>query len=43
MKGVLKRVVHVDGVIRRLHEVGKRIDASKAQVDFLAESVNELD
>ena len=43
VKGVLKRALHVDGVIRRLHEVAKRIDASKAQVVFLAESVNELD
>merc|ERR1712204_110039 len=41
VKGVLKRALHVDGVIRGLHEVAKHIDASKAQVVFLAESVNE--
>merc|ERR1719291_363167 len=41
VRGVLKRALHVDGVIRGLHEVAKHIDASKAQVVFLAESVNE--
>merc|ERR1712087_193335 len=41
VKGVLKRSLHVDGVIRGLHEVAKHVDASKAQVVFLAESVNE--
>merc|ERR1719218_94925 len=41
VKGVLKRSLHVDGVIRGLHEVAKHIDASKAQVVFLAESCNE--
>merc|ERR1712050_636470 len=41
IKRVLKRALHVDGVIRGLHEVAKHIDASKAQVVFLAESCNE--
>merc|ERR1712129_569793 len=41
VKGVLKRALHVDGVIRGLHEVAKHGDASKAQVVFLAESCNE--
>eukprot|EP00931_Biecheleriopsis_adriatica_P089157 TRINITY_DN6332_c0_g1_i4.p2 TRINITY_DN6332_c0_g1~~TRINITY_DN6332_c0_g1_i4.p2 ORF type:complete len:141 (-),score=51.04 TRINITY_DN6332_c0_g1_i4:182-604(-) len=41
VKGVLKRALMVDGVIRGLHEVAKHIDASKAQVVFLAESCNE--
>mmetsp|Transcript_33668 Transcript_33668/g.77955 ORF Transcript_33668/g.77955 Transcript_33668/m.77955 type:complete len:141 (-) Transcript_33668:23-445(-) len=41
VKGVLKRALHVDGVIRGLHEVAKYIDAAKAQVVFLAESCNE--
>merc|ERR1712024_411240 len=41
VKGVLKRALLVDGVIRGLHEVAKHIDASKAQVVFLAESCNE--
>merc|ERR1712087_381895 len=41
VKGVLKRAMGVDGVIRGLHEVAKHIDASKAQVVFLAESCNE--
>eukprot|EP00441_Pelagodinium_beii_P026296 CAMPEP_0197662546 /NCGR_PEP_ID=MMETSP1338-20131121/53870_1 /TAXON_ID=43686 ORGANISM="Pelagodinium beii, Strain RCC1491" /NCGR_SAMPLE_ID=MMETSP1338 /ASSEMBLY_ACC=CAM_ASM_000754 /LENGTH=139 /DNA_ID=CAMNT_0043240441 /DNA_START=55 /DNA_END=474 /DNA_ORIENTATION=- len=40
-KGVLKRALMVDGVIRGLHEVAKHIDSSKAQVVFLAESCNE--
>merc|ERR1712224_1185918 len=38
---VLKKALHVDGVIRGLHEVAKHIDAGKAQVVFLAESCNE--
>merc|ERR1711933_174009 len=41
MKGVLKKALVVDGVIRGLHEVAKYIDAGKAQVVFLAESCNE--
>eukprot|EP00441_Pelagodinium_beii_P041465 CAMPEP_0197647352 /NCGR_PEP_ID=MMETSP1338-20131121/25011_1 /TAXON_ID=43686 ORGANISM="Pelagodinium beii, Strain RCC1491" /NCGR_SAMPLE_ID=MMETSP1338 /ASSEMBLY_ACC=CAM_ASM_000754 /LENGTH=138 /DNA_ID=CAMNT_0043221125 /DNA_START=65 /DNA_END=481 /DNA_ORIENTATION=- len=41
VKGVLKRSLQVDGVIRGLHEVAKNIEASKAQVVFLAESCNE--
>mmetsp|Transcript_73920 Transcript_73920/g.130596 ORF Transcript_73920/g.130596 Transcript_73920/m.130596 type:complete len:140 (+) Transcript_73920:72-491(+) len=41
VKGVLKRALQVDGVIRGLHEVCKYIEASKAQVVFLAESCNE--
>merc|ERR1719238_2507302 len=41
VKGVLKKALAVDGVIRGLHEVAKHIDASKAQVVFLAEGCNE--
>ena len=41
VRGVLKRSLVVDGVIRGLHEVAKHIDAGKAQVVFLAESCNE--
>merc|ERR1719148_371405 len=41
IRRVLKRALAVDGVIRGLHEVAKHIDASKAQVVFLAESCNE--
>merc|ERR1712167_354359 len=41
VKKVLKNALVVDGVIRGLHEVAKYIDASKAQVVFLAESCNE--
>mmetsp|Transcript_63097 Transcript_63097/g.112144 ORF Transcript_63097/g.112144 Transcript_63097/m.112144 type:complete len:140 (-) Transcript_63097:70-489(-) len=41
VKGVLKRSLQVDGVIRGLHEVAKNIEASKAQVVMLAESCNE--
>merc|ERR1719413_73093 len=41
VKGVLKKALVVDGVIRGLHEVAKYIDAGKAQVVFLAESCNE--
>merc|ERR1712196_296948 len=41
VKGVLKRALHVDGVIRGLHEVAKNVEASRAQVVFLAESCNE--
>jgi small subunit ribosomal protein S12e len=41
IKKVLKNALVVDGVIRGLHEVAKYIDASKAQVVFLAESCNE--
>merc|ERR1719189_35657 len=41
VKGVLKHALMVDGVIRGLHEGAKHIDASKAQVVFLAESCNE--
>merc|ERR1719476_153818 len=41
IKGVLKNALVVDGVIRGLHEAAKHIDASKAQVVFLAESCNE--
>jgi len=41
VKGVLKRALVVDGVIRGLHEVAKYIDAGKAQIVFLAESCNE--
>merc|ERR1711971_1471607 len=41
VKRVLKNALVVDGVIRGLHEVAKHIDASKAQVVFLAESCNE--
>mmetsp|Transcript_80832 Transcript_80832/g.158713 ORF Transcript_80832/g.158713 Transcript_80832/m.158713 type:complete len:140 (-) Transcript_80832:67-486(-) len=41
VRGVLKRALVVDGVIRGLHEVAKHVDASKAQVVFLAESCNE--
>mmetsp|Transcript_409 Transcript_409/g.1699 ORF Transcript_409/g.1699 Transcript_409/m.1699 type:complete len:86 (-) Transcript_409:67-324(-) len=39
VRGVLKRALVVDGVIRDLHEVAKYIDAGKAQVVFLAESL----
>merc|ERR1711877_90206 len=41
VRKVLKNALVVDGVIRGLHEVAKHIDASKAQVVFLAESCNE--
>merc|ERR1712014_537432 len=41
VKGVLKKALVVDGVIRGLHEVAKHIDAGQAQVVFLAESCNE--
>merc|ERR1719499_2707521 len=41
IRGVLKRALVVDGAIRGLHEVAKRIDAGAAQVVFLAESCNE--
>lgn len=41
VRGVLKRALQVDGVIRGLHEVAKHIEACKAQVVFLAESCNE--
>merc|ERR1711979_181504 len=41
VRGVLKKSLQVDGVIRGLHEVAKHIDAGKAQVVFLAESCNE--
>merc|ERR1712060_571122 len=41
VKKVLKNALVVDGVIRGLHEVAKYVDASKAQVVFLAESCNE--
>merc|ERR1712178_32289 len=41
VKGVLKKALVVDGVIRGLHEVAKYLDAGKAQVCFLAESCNE--
>merc|ERR1739845_100378 len=41
VRGVCKRALVVDGVIRGLHEVAKYIDAGKAQVVFLAESCNE--
>eukprot|EP00747_Dinoflagellata_sp_TGD_P129322 gnl/TRDRNA2_/TRDRNA2_174665_c2_seq12.p1 gnl/TRDRNA2_/TRDRNA2_174665_c2~~gnl/TRDRNA2_/TRDRNA2_174665_c2_seq12.p1 ORF type:complete len:164 (-),score=48.85 gnl/TRDRNA2_/TRDRNA2_174665_c2_seq12:95-514(-) len=41
VKRVCKNALAVDGLIRGLHEVAKQIDASKAQVCFLAESCNE--
>merc|ERR1719183_1143711 len=41
VKGVLKKALAVDGVIRGLHEVAKHIDGSKAQVVFLAEDCSE--
>merc|ERR1712061_544991 len=41
IKRVLKNALVADGVIRGLHEVAKYIDASKAQIVFLAESCNE--
>eukprot|EP00406_Dinophysis_acuminata_P071539 CAMPEP_0179260266 /NCGR_PEP_ID=MMETSP0797-20121207/26250_1 /TAXON_ID=47934 /ORGANISM="Dinophysis acuminata, Strain DAEP01" /LENGTH=92 /DNA_ID=CAMNT_0020968339 /DNA_START=60 /DNA_END=335 /DNA_ORIENTATION=+ len=41
VRGVLKKALVVDGVIRGLHEVAKHIDAGKAQVVFLAEGCNE--
>eukprot|EP00434_Breviolum_minutum_P032121 symbB.v1.2.028408.t1/scaffold3009.1/size65478/7 len=41
VRGVLKRALQVDGVIRGLHEVAKHVEACKAQVVFLAESCNE--
>jgi len=41
VRKVLKNALVVDGVIRGLHEVAKHIDASKAQIVFLAESCNE--
>merc|ERR1712087_569669 len=41
IKRVLKNALVVDGAIRGLHEVAKYVDASKAQVVFLAESCNE--
>merc|ERR1712039_820261 len=41
IKRVLKNALVVDGAIRGLHEVAKMVDASKAQVVFLAESCNE--
>ena len=52
VRGVLKRSLQVDGVIRGLHEatsesterdpeVAKHVEACKAQVVFLAESCNE--
>merc|ERR1719473_1215889 len=41
VKKVLKNALAVDGVIRGLHEVAKHIDASKANVVFLAEGCNE--
>merc|ERR1719512_544553 len=41
VKRVLKNALVADGVVRGLHEVAKHIDASKAQVVFLAESCSE--
>merc|ERR1719148_113858 len=41
IRRVLKNAMVVDGCIRGLHEVAKRIDAGLAQVVFLAESCNE--
>merc|ERR1712183_1100312 len=41
IRKVLKNAMVADGCIRGLHEVAKYIDASKAQVVFLAESCNE--
>merc|ERR1711953_1447327 len=41
VRKALKNALVVDGVIRGLHEVAKHIDASKAQIVFLAESCNE--
>eukprot|EP00932_Pfiesteria_piscicida_P000369 SRR837773.1036.p2 GENE.SRR837773.1036~~SRR837773.1036.p2 ORF type:complete len:158 (+),score=73.48 SRR837773.1036:53-475(+) len=41
VRGVLKKALIVDGVIRGLHEVAKHVDGGKAQVVFLAESCNE--
>mmetsp|Transcript_17707 Transcript_17707/g.20468 ORF Transcript_17707/g.20468 Transcript_17707/m.20468 type:complete len:121 (+) Transcript_17707:76-438(+) len=41
VRGVLKRALQVDGVIRGLHEVAKHVEQCKAQVVFLAESCNE--
>mmetsp|Transcript_54399 Transcript_54399/g.168789 ORF Transcript_54399/g.168789 Transcript_54399/m.168789 type:complete len:140 (-) Transcript_54399:119-538(-) len=41
VKRVLKNALCVDGAIRGLHEVAKKIDAGKAQVVFLAESCEE--
>ena len=38
---MVKRALHVNGVIRGHHEVAKHIDASITQVVFLAESVAE--
>eukprot|EP00421_Protoceratium_reticulatum_P022747 CAMPEP_0168377758 /NCGR_PEP_ID=MMETSP0228-20121227/10988_1 /TAXON_ID=133427 /ORGANISM="Protoceratium reticulatum, Strain CCCM 535 (=CCMP 1889)" /LENGTH=128 /DNA_ID=CAMNT_0008390759 /DNA_START=17 /DNA_END=399 /DNA_ORIENTATION=+ len=41
VRRVLKHALIVDGAIRGLHEVAKQIDASRAQIVFLAESCNE--
>ncbi|CAJ1389230.1 unnamed protein product [Effrenium voratum] len=41
VRGVLKKSLMVDGVIRGLHEVAKNVEAGRAQVVFLAESCNE--
>ena len=41
VKRVLRNALVVDGVVCGLHAVAKHIDASKAQVCFLAESCNE--
>mmetsp|Transcript_28430 Transcript_28430/g.51981 ORF Transcript_28430/g.51981 Transcript_28430/m.51981 type:complete len:140 (+) Transcript_28430:61-480(+) len=41
VRGVLKKALMVDGAIRGLHEVAKHIDASKAQLVFLAEDCSE--
>ena len=43
MKGVLKRALYVNGVIREPHDVAKNIDVPKAQVVFSAESTSEED
>eukprot|EP00450_Noctiluca_scintillans_P003993 CAMPEP_0194502228 /NCGR_PEP_ID=MMETSP0253-20130528/24880_1 /TAXON_ID=2966 /ORGANISM="Noctiluca scintillans" /LENGTH=137 /DNA_ID=CAMNT_0039344343 /DNA_START=59 /DNA_END=472 /DNA_ORIENTATION=- len=41
VKGVLKRALEVDGVVKGLHEVAKHIEAGKVQIVFLATSCNE--
>mmetsp|Transcript_29496 Transcript_29496/g.44588 ORF Transcript_29496/g.44588 Transcript_29496/m.44588 type:complete len:140 (+) Transcript_29496:78-497(+) len=41
VRGVLKKALVVDGVVKGLHEVAKSIDAGRAEVIFLAENCDE--
>ena len=41
VKGLFKRALEVDGVVKGLHEVAKHIEAGKVQMAFLATSRDE--